>query len=94
LASGREVDVDLLARLSSHIRRIAETIGLDRAVKDITPSLGDILAAHGPANLHRNAAANAARASKQRAAIILEAEPAGPLPEPPSANAEAGECDR
>jgi hypothetical protein len=37
LASGKTVDVDLLARLSSHIRRIAETIGLDRKPKDVTP---------------------------------------------------------
>jgi hypothetical protein len=94
LASGRDVDVDLLARLSSHIRRIAETIGLDKAVKDITPSLGDILAAHGPANLHRNAAVKATRASKQRAAIALAAEPAEPLQGAPEPIAEAGECDR
>jgi hypothetical protein len=39
LASGKQVDVDLLARLSSHIRRISETIGLDRVAKDITPDL-------------------------------------------------------
>ncbi len=46
LASGKTVDVDLLARLSSHIRRIAETIGLDRKVKDITPTLAEIVARH------------------------------------------------
>jgi hypothetical protein len=91
LASGRDVDVDLLARLSSHIRRIAETIGLDKAVKNITPSLGDILAAHGPANLHRDASRKAAHASKPRAAITLEAEPVEPLQGAPNLNAEAVE---
>jgi hypothetical protein len=41
-----EVDIDLLARMSSHLRRIAETIGLDRAKRDVTPKLGDILKAN------------------------------------------------
>jgi hypothetical protein len=39
LADGQEIDVDLLARLSSHMRRIAESIGLDRAAKDVTPAV-------------------------------------------------------
>jgi hypothetical protein len=33
LAEGEEVDIDLLARTSSHIRRISETIGLNRAMR-------------------------------------------------------------
>jgi hypothetical protein len=44
LANGEEVDVDLLARLSSHLRRIAETIGLDRAPRTKAPTLEDIAA--------------------------------------------------
>jgi hypothetical protein len=87
LASGRKVDVDLLARLSSHIRRIAETLGLDRAVKDVTPDLASIIAQHGadPNNLHRNAARKAARPSKQHSATVIEAETARPshgVPDP------------
>jgi hypothetical protein len=35
LAEGKECDVDLLARMSSHLRRIAETIGLDRKMRDV-----------------------------------------------------------
>ncbi len=46
LADGEQVDVDLLARMSSHLRRIAETIGLDRVKHDVTPTLSAILAAH------------------------------------------------
>lgn len=46
LANGETIDVDLLARLSSHVRRISETIGLDRAVRDVTPTLAQIIAAH------------------------------------------------
>ncbi|MEK4034116.1 hypothetical protein WOC76_13380 [Methylocystis sp. IM3] len=83
LASGREVDVDLLARLSSHIRRIAETIGLDRAVKDITPSLSDIVAQHAAPSRRL------ADTPKARAATILEADPSAPLYGPPEPNAEA-----
>ncbi len=44
LALGKEVNVDALARVSSHLRRIAESIGLDRVKRDITPSLADIAA--------------------------------------------------
>lgn len=59
LANGEEIDVDLLARLSSHVRRISETIGLDRAVRDVTPTLADIVAGYAA-----KAAASAATASK------------------------------
>ena len=44
LAEGKEVDIDALARVSSHLRRIAESIGLNRAKRDVTPSLADIIA--------------------------------------------------
>lgn len=46
MASGKHVDIDLLARVSSHIRRISESIGLDRKVKVLEPTLDEILAAH------------------------------------------------
>jgi hypothetical protein len=39
LADGEEIDVDLLARLSSHVRRISETIGLERVKRDVVPRL-------------------------------------------------------
>lgn len=46
LAEGKAVDIELLARTSSHLRRIAESIGLDRVKRDVTPSLADIAARH------------------------------------------------
>jgi hypothetical protein len=46
LALGPTVDIDLLARTASHYRRIAETVGLDRAQKDVSPSLSDIVKQH------------------------------------------------
>jgi hypothetical protein len=46
LANGEKIDVDLLARISSHIRRMSETIGLDRVARDVTPSLSDIIRRH------------------------------------------------
>jgi hypothetical protein len=49
LADGEKIDIDLLARMSSHIRRISETIGLDRAKRDLAPSLADIVAQHATA---------------------------------------------
>jgi hypothetical protein len=85
LASGRQVDVDLLARLSSHIRRIAETIGLDRAVKDVTPSLSDIVAQHSAP------ATKPAHAPKPQTATVLEAETVEPLYGAPEPATGAGE---
>ncbi len=38
LAEGKPVDVDLLGRLTGHLRRIGESIGLDRAQRDVTPT--------------------------------------------------------
>lgn len=43
LARGEIADVDLLARLSSHMRRISETIGLERVTKTIEPTLAEII---------------------------------------------------
>ena len=48
LAEGREgVDVDLLARMSSHLRRIAESIGLDRVHSQRVPSLSELMESRG-----------------------------------------------
>ena len=46
LARGESADVDLLARLSSHMRRIGETLGFERVARDVTPSLDSIIARH------------------------------------------------
>lgn len=69
LAEGEEVDIDLLARLSSHIRRISETIGLNRAIRDITPTLAEIVAGH-----RAKATAEPASASKPRAGAPVAAQ--------------------
>jgi hypothetical protein len=85
LAEGGKVDIDLLARTSSHLRRIAETIGLDRAVKDVTPDLRDILAAHSAAP------AKPANAPERSADITLEAKPVTPSHASPEPNVGAVE---
>jgi hypothetical protein len=82
LADGGAVDIDILARTSSHLRRIAESIGLDRAARDVTPSLADIL---------RDAATKPAHASKPLAATVIEAEPGEALHDAPEPIAGAGE---
>jgi hypothetical protein len=46
LANGERIDVDLLARLSSHTRRIAETIGLERVQRDRVPTIDQLVAQH------------------------------------------------
>ncbi|MBG0795854.1 hypothetical protein IYY11_21065 [Methylocystis sp. H62] len=46
LADGQPVDIDVLARVSSHIRRISESIGLNRVSRDVSPTLQQIIAAH------------------------------------------------
>jgi hypothetical protein len=50
LARGEKADVDLLARISSHIRRLGEAIGIDRKVRDITPTLADLVRKHHEAS--------------------------------------------
>lgn len=77
LADGEEVDVDLLARLSSHLRRIAETIGLDRAPAKKVETIHDIA--------KRIAAEKGTERDKARAATPLAPTPqtraCGPLRE-------------
>jgi len=50
LASGKPVDLDLMARTAGHLRRIAETLGIDRVQRDVTPSLETIAARHRKPN--------------------------------------------
>lgn len=66
LAEGDEtVDIDALGRVSGHIRRISETLGLDRVARDVTPTLADIVAQHQR---------EAADAPKRRAAADIAAD--------------------
>lgn len=44
LAEGKPVDVDAYARIASHLRRIVESLGLKRVVRDREPSLKEIVA--------------------------------------------------
>jgi hypothetical protein len=46
LSKGESVDLDVYCRAASHLRRILETIGIERVSKDVTPSLADIVARH------------------------------------------------
>ncbi len=43
LSQGADADMDLFGRLSGHLRRIFESLGIDRRKKDITPDLGDYI---------------------------------------------------
>jgi hypothetical protein len=71
LALGKRVDIDLLARTASHYRRIAETVGLDRAKKDITPNLADIVREHaaGPSG---KTEASAARTTPPQSGTLAQ----------------------
>jgi hypothetical protein len=46
LSTGEEVDLDLYGRISGQLRRILETLGVQRAKRDVTPSLDAIIAEH------------------------------------------------
>jgi hypothetical protein len=61
LAKGELIDVDVLGRLTGHLRRLAETLGLDRVSRDVTPqiTLADLVRAH-----REETAQAAARASQ------------------------------
>jgi len=43
MSQGIEVDLDRYGRAASHLRRILESLGLERKPKDIGPTLGDLL---------------------------------------------------
>jgi hypothetical protein len=44
LSRNEPVDMDSYARVAGHLRRLFETIGLERRAKDISPTLSDIAA--------------------------------------------------
>ena len=43
LSKGEQIDLDCYGRAASHLRRILESLGLERVPKNIGPTLGDIL---------------------------------------------------
>jgi hypothetical protein len=44
LSLGEEVNLDEYGRAASHLRRLFETLGLERKPRDVTPSLSEYLA--------------------------------------------------
>jgi hypothetical protein len=42
LANGEQIDIQEHATLSSTLVRLAQRIGIDRVLRDVTPSLADI----------------------------------------------------
>jgi hypothetical protein len=44
MADGAEIDIDKFQRTSNSLRRLCETIGLERRALDITPTLNELLA--------------------------------------------------
>jgi hypothetical protein len=49
LSTGRDADLDLYTRSTSHLRRIFETLGIERRPRDVTPTLGQYLTARATA---------------------------------------------
>src|SRR5262245_32838740 len=45
LSKGEAVDLDSYGRATSHLRRLFETLGLERRARDVTPTLSEYLAA-------------------------------------------------
>jgi hypothetical protein len=65
LSLGEKVDIDLYSRIAGHYRRIAETLGLERNMRDITP-VPTVEAYIEHRRKEREAAEAAAKATKQR----------------------------
>jgi hypothetical protein len=45
MSRGEQVDIDRFGRAASHLRRILETLGLERRPRDVTPTLAEYLRA-------------------------------------------------
>jgi hypothetical protein len=45
MSEGDDVDIEIYGRIASHLRRILETLGLNRVARDATPTLSDYLQA-------------------------------------------------
>jgi hypothetical protein len=44
LSRGEQIDLDIFTRSASHLRRILETLGVERRQRDVTPALNDYIA--------------------------------------------------
>jgi len=43
MADGEEIDIDEFGRTSNSLRRLCESIGLERRARDVTPPLAEVL---------------------------------------------------
>jgi hypothetical protein len=68
LSRGEAVDMDAYARVSGHLRRLFETLGLERRQKTIGPSLGDLIVADQAEQRAKLAAERAAQRAQREAA--------------------------
>jgi hypothetical protein len=48
LSEGNDVDLEVYGRTASHLRRMLETLGIERAKRDVTPALSDYVASLTP----------------------------------------------
>jgi hypothetical protein len=46
LSAGGTIDLDVFGRATGQLRRLLESLGLERTKKNVTPSLADIIARH------------------------------------------------
>jgi hypothetical protein len=54
MSLGENVDLDLYGQLAGHLRRIFETLGIERRAKDMTPpNLSDYLSARAQQMVRR-----------------------------------------
>lgn len=58
LSAGEPVDLDSYGRCAGHLRRLFETIGVERVARDVTPSLDEYLR-----QIHRSRCRDTARQS-------------------------------
>src|SRR5690349_5847289 len=56
LSQGQPVDLDSYGRGASHLRRILESLGLQRVARDVSPSLADIIREDWERNKQRESA--------------------------------------
>ena len=47
MADGDEIDIDRFQRCANSLRRLCESLGLERRARDITPSLSEYIAQKG-----------------------------------------------
>ncbi len=79
----KEVDVESFARISSHLRRMYESLGLRKTARDTTPSIDKLIAQRRLVEQRRLDAENTAERGNAAAATLV----ADALPEPISNHA-------